>query len=196
MNTPHLRRAAAIGMFAAVVMLPDIGRAQVGGGLPERFSATAIDQNRARMGPVEIRINRWSTDAERDRLMQTLLDKGPDKLLDALMDVKPVGSIQTPGNLAYDLRYARRTALPEGGERIVFVTDRRIGTWEAFNDARTVDYPFTVIELHLNRDGEGEGKMSLATRITADKENNIVVLENWDLQPVLLTNVKRESSTH
>jgi hypothetical protein len=55
-------------------------------------------------------------------------------------------------------------ALPEGGERVVLVTDRRIGFWEAANQPRLIDYPFTVIELHLNRDGEGEGKMSIATK--------------------------------
>ena len=72
------------------------------------------------------------------------------------------------------------------------MTDRRIGFWEASNQPRSIDYPFTVIELRLNRDGEGEGKMSLATKIIADKENNIVTLENYDIQPVMLNNVRRE----
>ncbi len=195
MNTAHLRRVATAGVFvAAALVLPRVARTQDGASLPEQFSATAIDQNRAAMGPVEIRINRWSTESERSRLMKALLDHGPEKLLDSLQGVKPVGSIRTPGSLAYDLRFARRTPQPEGAERIVLVTDRRISAWEAFRNSRTVDYPFTVIELHLDRHGEGEGKMSLATKITADKENNIIVLENYDLQPVLLTNVKRESS--
>ena len=48
----------------------------------------------------------------------------------------------------------------------------------------------------MSRDGEGEGKMSVATKIIPDKENNIVTLENYDLQPVLLTNVKRDKVTH
>ena len=86
--------------------------------------------------------------------------------------------------------------LPDGGERVVLVTDRRIGFWEAANQPRSIDYPFTVIELRLNRDGEGEGKMSIATKIIADKENNIVTLENFETQPVRLTNVKREKLTH
>jgi hypothetical protein len=76
------------------------------------------------------------------------------------------------------------------------VTDRRIGFWEATNRPRTIDYPFTVIELHVNRDGEGEGKMSVATKIIPDKENNIVTLENYGAQPVLLTNIRREKISH
>ena len=55
----------------------------------------------------------------------------------------------------------------------MLVTDRRIGFWEAANQPRSIDYPFTVIELRLNSDGEGEGKMSIATKIIADKEDNI-----------------------
>jgi len=37
--------------------------------------------------------------------------------------------------------------------------------------------------------------MSLATKIIADKDNNIVTLENYDIQPVMLNNVKREKTS-
>ena len=45
-----------------------------------------------------------------------------------------------------------------------------------------MDYPFTVIELHINNAGEGDGTMSWATKVIPDKENNIVVLENCGTQ--------------
>lgn len=54
--------------------------------------------------------------------------------------------------------------LPDGGERVVLVTDRRIGFWEAANQPRSIDYPFTVIELRLQADGEGEGKILVGPR--------------------------------
>ena len=78
---------------------------------------------------------------------------------------------------------------------MVLATDRRIGFWEAANQPRSIDYPFTVIELRLNKDGEGQGKMSLATKVTADKNSNTVVLENYDTQPVLLNSVRREKAS-
>jgi hypothetical protein len=99
------------------------------------------------------------------------------------------------GGIGWDIHFARKVPLPDGGERVVLVTDRRISFWEAANQPRSIDYPFTVIELRLNRDGEGEGKMSLATKIIADREQNIVTLENYDLQPVLLSNVRREHAS-
>jgi len=162
---------------------------------PERFTALAVNMERGGSGPVEIVVNRSSTEGERDRLLQTLLDNGPDKLLDVLRDMPRVGYIRTPESIGYEIHYARRAPLPDGGERVVLVTDRRIGFWEASNRPRSIDYPFTVIELHLNPDGEGEGKISVATKITADKENQIVTLENYATQPVLLQSVKRERTS-
>jgi hypothetical protein len=58
-----------------------------------------------------------------------------------------------------------------------------------------INYPFTIVELRLNAEGEGEGKLSFATKITADKESGTIVLENYDIQPALLLGVKREETT-
>ena len=161
----------------------------------QRFSAIAVNVStvgRTGEGRVEIVINRWSTEAECDRLLSALLEKGPEKLLSALQDTKRVGYIRTPSSIGYDLRFARRTPGEDGGEQIALATDRRISFWEATNRPRSFDYPFTVIELHIDRDGQGEGKMSVATKITADKDHNTVVLEDYANQPVMLNDVKRE----
>ena len=183
-------RTAALAL-AATAALTFVASAQTNG-QPERFSANAINMNRGAAGNVEIVVNRWSTDQQRTTLMQALMDKGPEKLLDKLQDMPRMGYIRTPDSIGWDIHFARQTPQPEGGERIVLVTDRRIGFWEATNQPRSIDYPFTVIELRLNKDGEGEGKMSIATKIVADKENNIITLENYSTSPVILTNVKRE----
>jgi hypothetical protein len=183
-------RTAALALLATAALSP-VALAQTNGE-PERFTANAIDMNRGAAGNVEIVVNRWSTDTQRSALMSTLLNKGPEKLVDTLQNMPRMGYIRTPDSIGWDVHFARRMPLPEGGERIVLVTDRRIGFWEATNRPRSIDYPFTVIELRLNRDGEGEGKLSLATKIIADKENNIVSLENYQTSPVMLTNVKRE----
>lgn len=108
-----------------------------------------------------------------------------------MQDLPRVGYIRTPNSIGYDLHYARKSLLADGGERVVMATDRYISYWEAVNRPRTIDYPFTVIELRLNADGEGEGKMSVATKITVDKDTNTIVLENYGTQPVLLQSVRR-----
>jgi hypothetical protein len=166
-------------------------------GSPERYSATAMNINNGRAGNIDITVNRWSTDKQRDALMAVVMQKGPEKLLDLLQDMPAVGHFGAPGNLSWDIHFARKMSLPDGGERVVLITDRRIDFWEAANQPRSIDYPFTFIDIRLNRDGdEGEGKMSLATKVIYDKKDNMISLENFQTSPVLITHVKREAVTH
>lgn len=162
---------------------------------PVRFTAMAVNMGspaRWTTLTVEMVVKRWSTDGERDRLLAILLEKGPDRLLDALRENPRVGYIRTPDSIGYDLHFALRNPGEDGGDHIILATDRYINFWEAANRPRTIDYPFTVIELRIGPNGEGEGKMSLFTKITADKRRNTIVLEDYGTQPVLLQSVKRE----
>jgi hypothetical protein len=195
-GTPKLWRVAATSLvaFAGLAVQSTIGSAAI----VERYVATAISigsPGPAGAGTVEIAIERWSTDAERDRLMAALLEKGPDKLLDELQALPRVGYIRTPNSIGYDLHYARKAPGEDGGEHVVLATDRYIAFWEAANRPRTIDYPFTLIEMHLGPEGKGEGKMSIATKIMYDKKKGEIVLENYQSQPVLLTEVRKEAKT-
>jgi hypothetical protein len=181
----------AVVVSCAVAGAAAAAQAQTNG-QPERFTAMAVNMNAGRSGIVEIGVDRWSSDADRDKLLNIVMTQGPEKLLDALQDMPRMGYLRTPDSIGVDIHFARRLRGEDGGERVVLVTDRRIGFWEAANRPRSIDYPFTVIELRLNNDGEGEGKISIATKIIADQENKIITLENYDAQPVMLTQVRRE----
>jgi hypothetical protein len=164
-------------------------------GQKERFTAVAIVNNNlgSGAGVVQIDITRWSAQSERTELLNVLKKSGAEKLLDALQDMRPVGTIKTPDSLAYDLRYANQTSLPEGGRRIVLATDRPIGFWEATRRPRTIDYPFTVIQMEIDRNGEGKGTLSYATKIIP--QGDTIVLENFATQPIMLTQIKSEAHT-
>jgi hypothetical protein len=161
---------------------------------PVRFSAVAQDLDRGLSTQLRILIDRWSPDSVRDSLMNVMMTKGPEKLLDALQSAPRVGSIGTTTSLAWDLHFARQTPGEDGGTRIVLGTDRPIAFSEQWNSSRTLDYPFTVIELHVDKDGNGEGTLSFATKIIADAKNRTVVLENWGTQRVRLTQVRRQAA--
>jgi len=158
----------------------------------ERFTAFAVNMGNfgpTRTGTVEIVVTRWSTDDEREMLLGALLDKGSDALLDELRETRRVGYIRTPNSIGYDLHFAQNIPGEDGGRRVILVTDRPISFWEAANQPRSIEYPFTLIELRLDCDGEGEGKMSIATKITGDKEFGLIELEDYALQPVRLMGV-------
>jgi hypothetical protein len=193
MRTVHLAAAAlAAGILASgAVTAQNTGK--------ESFTAFAINMGTIGTGAnssVDITIERWSTDAERDTLVKAFQAKQQDGLLSALQKVKQrVGFIRLPNTLGYDLRYARQVPDEEGGRRILIATDRRIGFAEARNQPRTIDYPFTLIEMRLNRANEGVGKMAVATKITWNKEKHVLELENYSSEPVRLNNIrKRETS--
>ena len=167
-------------------------------GRPERFTAFAVNTNTigpSRTGGIEIAVSRWSTDAERNRMMTTLLDKGPQALLQILQRARRVGYIRTLNSIGYDLHFAQTLPGDDGGRRVILATDRPIGFWEASHQPRSIDYPFTLIELRLNSEGVGEGKLSIATRITGNRETGVIELEDYAWQPVLLMNVRAHNTT-
>ena len=179
-----------LGLIAGLLLTPLAASAQVVDA-PARFTAAAVDLNRGAAGTLEFVVNRWSSDADRDRLLQVMFDQGPEKLLDALKDMPRMGYIRTPGSVGWDIRFAHHVAAPDGGERIFIVTDRHMSFREVANRPRSYDYPFTVIEVTLQKDGDGQGKAMVATRIFGDKDKRVMTLENFDISPVMLTKVKK-----
>jgi hypothetical protein len=182
-------------MFATLVtvaLATALPTAQSNMAKPERYTAFAIDMSntaaRRNTTQLDITITRWTTAEERDGLRETL-SKGQDALLRALQRMPVVGYINTPGSLRYDLRFAWERPSGDGGRTIILATDRYINAWEAANRPRTFDYPFTVIELKVDKDGRGEGWASVATKITQD-EDGTIELENFSSEPVMLNDVR------
>ena len=182
------RLKALLVAVAAMLFVTAGGTAQTSG-QPEEFTAVAVANNNlgSGAGTVLITVSRWSTEAERARLANVLLQKGPNALLEALRDNPPTGRIRTPDSLGYDLRFAQQTPGEDGGRRIVLATDRPIGFWEATRRPRTIDYPFTVVQMQIGRDGRGKGTLSYFTKILA--HDNMIELENFASAPIMLTQI-------
>lgn len=184
----HKLAAAAVAGFA---LTAGLAVAQTLGE-PENFSATAIDINSGWTGRIDISVDRWSTNAERDKLIDTLFKKGSDALLEAVRDLRSVGRIRTPGSIGYELRYASQRRLPEGGREIVLATDRPMSFRELTGKPRSADYPFTWVQFQMDGDGKGKGKLAVAARITGDEADRLIEVEDFQLQPVRLENVTSE----
>ena len=157
----------------------------------ERFSAFAVDLGSsygAATSMVQINVDRWSSPDERRNLESVLAESGPDALRAALHKTKPVGRIYTAGTVGYDLRFAYQVPLATGGRRIVVGTDRPLSFYEAAYRPRSADYPFTVIEMRVDENGRGQGKLVVASKVMAMGET--IELEDYSITPVRLTQVR------
>jgi hypothetical protein len=185
------RLVVAAAAIAAAFVLPVSAQNE-----KESFTGFAINMNSGpKTGVVDFTIERWSTDAEREQLLSIIAENPKDPtqpLLRALQKMPKVGRIRTPQSLAWDLHYARQFPDEDGGgRRIVLATDRPIGFAEARNSGRSMDYPFTIIEIHLDKNDKGEGKILAGTKIYVDKNKNLV-LENWGQQPVRFNEIHKQ----
>jgi hypothetical protein len=159
----------------------------------EEFTAVALSPggplSNAVAAALEIDVERWSTLEERQRLIAAL-GKGQRAMLEVLHDLPRLGAVRPRGELGLTLHYAHQTRTEDGGRRIFLATDRPIGFAETWYGSRTVEYPFTFIELNVPPRGEGTGRLSLATKVTASRDGRFVHAENWDTN-IELKQVKR-----
>ena len=195
-------RPAVLAVVLALVLYSSLpSAAQVT--LPIRMRAFAVNMSNNLTGAngiLQITLDRWSTAQERTNLLNTV-PKGQDDLIRALGRLPVKGRINIPGwmgpdpqnyRLGWNLRYAWHELLPDGGERIVVATDRQMSFRETVNNPRTAEYPFLLIQIHLTKDGKGEGKMAPFTQITFDKKKNAMEMEIFGTEPVRLNNITVE----
>src|SRR5271170_1646233 len=98
---------------------------------------------------IDIRINRYNTDEDVKNYAALLSDNGQDALRRRLEkedvgQLSPVGSVGTPIAIARRLRRGDKTI-------IRVVTTRHMSFVELRNSGRSVDYPYTMLELVLDQ---------------------------------------------
>jgi len=215
---------SGVAILTAALLLAETPSANTTGGL--QLTATTANVAGA-PDPVRIEILRWSTDEERERLMDAWNLKpsaaGPSEgrgakqgkaaakgrgpaspaannatpesaLAKALNETTTVGYLWSSEMAGYALRYAGKIDNPDGSQRIVLVTQRRLGAvnsrWNPTFEGAANTYEFSVIELRLNAKGEGEGRVSLVGKVIPDVAAKIVTLENYDALPAVFHNVR------
>jgi hypothetical protein len=184
-----LAMAAALSLSTSSVTVEAQNRRPI-----ERLLATSVNMSnvgRANAGRLEMVIERWSSDRERDELIATRKDKGSDALLSKLQKMPRVGYIRDANgaSIGWDLHFARERKLDDGSRQIVLATDRPISAWEAFNRPRSADYDFTLADIRFDGDGKGVGKLAVAAKITSNPKTGAIEIENFASEPVRLTEV-------
>ena len=207
MNRTIYTWITAGALSATMLAAPAIGQSPAPSASDKvTISGQALNMSNTATGAnqrIQIRINSWSSASQRKHLIDTFLASKQDGLLRELQKQPERGRFNFPGymgpdpnnvmRLGTDIRYAMSFPGEDGGRRIVIITPRVIGFRETANQPRTVDYPFTMFEMHFDREGKGEGKMAYALQINFDKKKNNIELENYSSEPVRLNNLTLES---
>ena len=158
---------------------------------PETIDATAMGTG-TQVGEhinIILNINDYSTQADKQTLMQAF-DKGKNQgLVDALSKMKAAGHIEVTGTLGYDCSYIRMIPTPTG-RKIRFVTNRLLRFGEVYRDSRSTNYDLTAGEFDLNDTDKSKstGVLYPAAEFEIDKQGELqinLIGNPWQLADVI-----------
>jgi hypothetical protein len=112
-----------------------------------------------------------------------------ERLTTAIKAAPTFGFVWGEGPTGYSIKYAWRAASPDGLERIVLVTDRRLGANEPSwpkGSGPAADADFTVIEMRIDGKGIGVAKASLMSAVVLDADAKTLALDGYAAAPALL----------
>ncbi|MGB3563294.1 MAG: hypothetical protein WBH85_00105 [Thermoanaerobaculia bacterium] len=161
----------------------------------EKYKANALVQTAGAGSMAEINIYRWSSDAERDEILQVIKNATDSKrrnrdVSTALRGQEKAGYAFLAGERGYPLRYAREFKTDEG-RQIILATDRPVSFGEVYSQGQLGDFDTTIIVLKLDDDGKGEGIVSVGTEVIWNEKTGQIEVTNVTSQPVKLGNVRR-----
>jgi hypothetical protein len=117
----------------------------------ETISATAFGTGTqvGRLIRVNFVIYQFSTDQDRQVLVDAFKQGQNQGLAAALQKMKAVGHIDVTGTIGYDVNFIRMIPTPTG-RKIRFITNRKIGFGEARSQSQTMSYDLTAGEFDIN----------------------------------------------
>ena len=179
-------------VVAALLALPPLAQS-ADEAMPEVFVGTVVDVGGVVPGATSARftlhIDEYTTDEEASELLQVLAEQGPGGLERAMRKVEK-GWIRIGSSLGYPVSVTR-TFDTESGRIIRVATDRPIQMFEVWHGLRSLDHPFGVLELRLDANDKGEGRLIAAAEVGFSKEGSLEI-ESLGTQPFRLLQVKKQ----
>lgn len=192
MKVIHIRALTAVLAFAAAAA---IGQQPVASAraLPEVFSATAaIDSPSGQASvPVEIKIDRFTTDAERDAIVAVVKSNDAAKTVKTLEQQKDAGTI-TFGGRVTPIKYAYARATGDG-RLVTLVTARPVlFVGGGLPDAKPkTGHDLAIALLMLDAKDTGTGEIALAANVKVT-ESGAIQTSDYGRETVRLTKVARK----
>ena len=189
-----MRKATLIGqafhLGMLLVALALVGVSTTAAYAQEVIDATAMGTS-TQMGKntsIKLIINQYSTPADKKALSDAFAQGQNQGLTDALGKMKPVGRIQVPGTLGYDLAYVASVPTPTG-RTIRFITNRKIEFREAYRNTPSQAYNLTAGEINIDNQDKGKsaGVLYPAAQFVINKEGDLQI--ELRKNPWRLTNI-------
>jgi hypothetical protein len=144
-----------------------------------------------------LNITGQTSDQKAQGFLEILQSSGQDDLLKQISR-ENVGNFSLGGNLARTVNVVRESSV-DGKRRIFAVFERWLNFGEIRGGYRSVDYPFSVIEMYVDeRTGRGDGTFIPAARVRFRTDKNsgqqTVEIENFATFPAKLIGVRRRNS--
>jgi hypothetical protein len=184
-------KKTVVAVLGAALMATGVVQAQPKPDMIDRFTATTTAMT-PRDVTLRIDVRQWSDEASRAAVVDAL---GASDVPAALKELPTLGYVWQSGSAAgHALKYAHREPT-QSGERITFVTDKRLDSyeykpWALEGAAPQTVLEYSVIELDLNGSGSGDGTTSLAAEVKLDEAGKLVSLAPAAGAPRVLANAK------
>jgi hypothetical protein len=187
-NTTRARTQAA----ARAVVALGLTLTAVAAGSPETFKATAAVKSpkASASSPVTIRIDKFVSDADRERLMGVFKANDDRATREALAKMPDIGFVEVGGKRS-PIKYAY--ARPSGGGRLITAVT---GTPLLFLGGAAPDakpregFDFAIALLVLDAGDTGEGELAPAARVRVDA-NGAIVTKDYGPELVRLTSISK-----
>ena len=158
---------------------------------PETIEATArgTETQMGKEFPVKLTIYDYSSQADRQILIDAFQNGKDQGLYNALSKMKAVGHIAVAGGLGYDVSYVE--VIPSAdGRKIRFVTNRLLRFGELYHDSRSTSYNLTAGEFDINDEDKSKstGTFYPEAELAIDKQGQLqynLVGFPWQLVDIL-----------
>jgi hypothetical protein len=159
---------------------------------PEAFSATAQLKTADTAGAAFLRIfiDKYTTDHDRDTLVEALKLNGYPSFLEALRKAPVVGRLEV-GKKTWPLRWARQEATPTGRVIVVATDQPVIFLGGSAPDAKPREgYGLALVQFEVDDVGMGKGKMAGAAKVKPGNPTGVQI-DDYGTTPIQLTSVTK-----
>jgi hypothetical protein len=170
-------KLAAVGILAASLVVPGTQTGFARDTL-EVIDATAYGTSTqtGKIISIKLFVYGYSTAEDKKTLLDAFRAGQNQGLVNALGKMKPVGRIQIPGTVGYDVAYI--TSVPtETGRKLSFVTNRKISFREAARNTQSQAYNLTGGEMDINQQDQSKstGVFYPAAQLVINKDGDLQI---------------------